>query len=376
MSNDIIEKQESSDKMFQKKVLLVINCLQGGGAERSVLTLGQGFYELGYEVHVLRFKPLVEYDLNPNLIYHVLRSKPYKLIPNAQLRYQLFARTVDGYIISNIGQPDIILSNLIPSDRVMVHSKLPNIMYVIRNTVSNKFELNNHSEVDNKVKKLQKIYEKHPCICVSKGVETDLQASLGSRIATATIYNAFDKELIEQLASEPLNLQHEALRSNQYLLHVGSFKPEKAHDVLLNAYAQSSMAYPLVLLGKGKMLDQTKVLAKKLGISDKVIFLGFNKNPYPFMKDAKGFVLSSRSEGFVRVIPEAMALNAPVISTNCQSGPSEMLPIYNLVPVDDVPALANKMTALMAEPQKFVVSFDEQFLPKNIAQQYIDYMAS
>ena len=83
-----------------KKVVLVINCLQGGGAERSVLTLGQGFYELGYEVHILRFKPLVEYDLNPNLNYHMIRFKPYKLILNSQLRYQLFAAKVDKYILS------------------------------------------------------------------------------------------------------------------------------------------------------------------------------------------------------------------------------------------------------------------------------------
>ena len=98
-----------------KKVVLVINCLQGGGAERSVLTLGQGFYELGYEVHILRFKPLVEYDLNPNLNYHMIRFKPYKLILNSELRYQLFAAKVDKYILGEIGKPNIILSNLILS---------------------------------------------------------------------------------------------------------------------------------------------------------------------------------------------------------------------------------------------------------------------
>lgn len=359
-----------------KIVVLVINCLQGGGAERSVLTLGQGFYELGYEVHILRFKPLVEYDLSPNLTYHMIRFKPYKLIPGSQFRYRLFAHTVDKYILDKIGRPDIVISNLIASDRIMAYSKLPNLMYIIRNTTSNKFGLIDNPQAEDSIKRLQQIYGKHPCICVSKGVEKDLKDSLGSCITSTTIYNAFDKVLIEQLANEPLNLPHDVLKSNQYLLHVGSFRPEKAHDVLLKAYAQSSMAYPLVLLGKGKMLDQTKVLAKSLGLDDKVIFLGFNKNPYPFMKNARGFVLSSRSEGFVRVIPEALALNAPVISTNCQSGPSEMLPASSLVPVDDVKALAIKMTELMADPQKFVVGFDEQFLPKNIAQQYLDYLAS
>lgn len=60
-----------------KIAVLIISNLKGGGAERSVLTLGQGFYDLGYQVHILRFKSFTEYDLNPNLNYHIT-----KLIPN------------------------------------------------------------------------------------------------------------------------------------------------------------------------------------------------------------------------------------------------------------------------------------------------------
>ena len=73
-------------KQHKKTVLLVINCLQGGGAERVVLTLGQGLYELGYEVHILRFKPLVQYDLSPNLTYHVLFCLEPVQCPHAATR--------------------------------------------------------------------------------------------------------------------------------------------------------------------------------------------------------------------------------------------------------------------------------------------------
>ena len=372
----MVNKENFDKNNHKKKVLLVINCLQGGGAERSVLTLGQGFYELGYEVHILRFKPLVEYDLNPNLNYHVFRSKPFKVIPVEKVRHQLFARAVDKYVSKKIGKPNIVLSNLEPVDKIMVYSKLPNLMYVIRNSVSHKFGLHNADSTKDTVQKLQSIYEKHPCVCVSKGVEIDLQASLGSRINSITIYNSFDKLLIEEMGNESIDLSANLLKSKQYLLHVGSFKYQKAHDVLLTAYSKSSMAYPLVLLGQGKLFDETRELARILNISDKVIFLGFNKNPYPYMKHARGLVLSSRFEGFVRVIPEALALNAPVISTDCQSGPSEMLPASSLVPVDDIMGLATKMTSLMASPEDFKVDFDKKFLPVNIAQQYVDYLAS
>ena len=327
-------------------------------------------------MHIIRFKPLVEYDLNPNLNYHLIKFKHYKILPDTQFRYKFFARAVDKYILAKIGQPDIVLSNLFHVDRVMAHSKLPNLMYVIRNTATHDFNLINDPDAHSTIEKLQQVYGKHPCVCVSKGVETDLKAVLGDNIASKTIYNAFDKPAIEQWANEPFSSLHKVLKPQQYLLHVGSFKYQKAHDILLNAYAKSSKNYPLVLLGKGKLFADTKALAENLVIADKVVFLGFDKNPYPYIRHARGLVLSSRFEGFVRVIPEALALNIPVVSTNCESGPSEMLPASSLVPVDDIDALAAKMTALMEDPLMFAVSFDEQFLPKSIAQQYVDYLTS
>ena len=159
----------------KKTALLIINCLQGGGAERSVLTLGQGFHELGYDVHLLRFKPLVEYDLNPNLTYHLIKFKPYKLIPGSLLRYKIFAKVVDDYVLKVIGQPDIVLSNLERPDRVMTHSKLDNVMHVIRNDVSNDFNIPYGATVDHpKIKDLIQVYGNHPCVCVSQGVQNGL----------------------------------------------------------------------------------------------------------------------------------------------------------------------------------------------------------
>lgn len=359
----------------QKKIaVLVINCLQGGGAERSVLTLGQGFYELGFDVHIVRFKPLVEYDLNPNLNYHLVRFKPYKLIPGETRRYKVFARVIDHYISDNIGKPNIVLSNLEHADRVMAHSQLPNIMYVIRNNIAHKYDLIDNPQNDSKVEKLKKIYNKHPCICISKGVEEVLQNYLGKQIVSKVIYNAFDKSEIETMANKPAKLLPQHIKPKQYLLHVGSFKHQKAHNVLIEAYAKSSMKYPLVLLGQGQLLEKMKVLTKTLNISDKVIFLGFDKNPYPYIFHATGLVLASNFEGFGRVILEAIALNTPAISTDCPSGPSELLPTKNLVAVGNSDALAVKIDEVMTYPNEFVTVFNEDFLPNRVAQQYIDYM--
>lgn len=362
----------------KKTALLIINCLQGGGAERSVLTLGQGFFELGYEVHILRFKPLVEYDLNPNLQYHLVKFKPYKLIPSTNLRHRFFAKKIDQYVLTHIGQPDIVLSNLERPDRVMAHSQLDNLMHVIRNTVSKEFGIDSKNPTKDQaiIADLQAVYRHHPCVCVSKGVETDFRQTLGEDMVTTTIYNGFDQPLIQQMADESIDFAQYGLEQGQYLVHLGSFKYQKAHDILLKAYAKTSMRYPLALVGQGKLFEETQALAQQLGISEKVKFLGFHKNPYPLVKNARLMVLSSRFEGFVRVVGEALALGTPVISTDCPSGPSELLPPNNLVPVDDVEALANKMQLAMDNPAPFFVPFDAKFLPKNVAQQFIDYLTT
>lgn len=257
----------------------------------------------------------------------------------------------------------------------MTHSRLNNLLHVIRNTVSQEFKLDGNPKRQAIIDDLCRVYENHPCICISHGVCDDLRKVFGNHLTTKTIYNAFDQPLIAQMAQEHIDLQQYGLEKGRYLIHLGSFKPQKAHDVLLTAYAQSHQQYPLVLVGQGKGFDDTQALAKTLGISDKVKFLGFHKNPYVLLKHARAMVLFSRFEGFGRVISEALALDVPVLSTDCPSGPGELLPSSNLVPVDDIPALARAIDDCSAAPEKYVVPFDKQFLPKNIAQQYIDYLS-
>lgn len=366
MSDNRNKIQQTADNKT-KKVLLVINCLQGGGAERVVLTLGQGFYELGHEVHILRFKPLAEYDLNPNLNFHVLKFKPYKIIPKALRPDKIFASTVDNYITKNIGQPDIILSNLDRADSILSYSKLSNIIYVIHNTLSllHKFD---KAQIGKQNKtNFETIYSKHPCACVSHGVEKDFIQSFGNITPTTAIYNPIDKDNIQQLADAF------APDYQDYIIHIGSFKAAKRHDILLKAYAQSDQSIPLLLLGQGKLQGEIKELALQLKIEDKVVFLGFHENPYPYIKHAKFMVLSSEWEGFALVIAEALALGTPVISTDCPSGPSELLPANNLMPTNDIEAIANKINQAMRDSQQFYAEFDESLLPVNIAQQYLEF---
>jgi glycosyltransferase involved in cell wall biosynthesis len=115
-------------------------------------------------------------------------------------------------------------------------------------------------------------------------------------------------------------------------------------------------------------------LVVELNLEEKVVFLGFQENPFPYIKHAKFKVLTSDWEGFALVIAEALVLGTPVISTDCPSGPSELLPPHNLVPVGDIDTLAKKMDEAMEKADRYQSSFDKELLPINIAQQYIDFM--
>ena len=354
---------------MKPKILLAVRSLSGRGGERSVLTLAQGFHEAGCEVHILCFNPSQEYDLNKNFKYHLIDIKQwyYKFFITTTLRYQRAAKEFDQYVLATIGQPDLILSNLIQTNRILSNSKLKNIAYVIRNTFSKENEQALQKNPAKILNRYRTIYQKHPCICVSKGVATDLNQTLEHLPEVATIYHAFDQQDMETQAQEfQPNL-------GQYILHVGAFCHAKAHDVLLRAYAKSSQLVPLYLLGKGELETEIHQLVQELGLKNKVHFLGFNKNPYPYIKNAQALILSSRYEGFVRVVSEAIALGTPVVSTDCPSGPNEVLPAYNLVPVDDIDALAQKMHEIMENPIPFQTPFNTDFLPHKIAKQYLEY---
>lgn len=367
MTIDVIQRKERLAKIDKQKVLLIINCLQGGGAERSVLTLGQGFYDLGYEVHILRFKSKVAYELSKDLFYHQLEIKTPKIFRNKRIEYWRLAKIVDKYVNSHIGTPTLTLSNLDKADMVMRYSKLPKIAHVIRNTISKKIELYKSQGKEVIEINISNVYSRHPCICISQGVEKDFQTTLNIS-NTTTIYNPIDKEQIKQLALE-FNPKF-----SEYIIHVGSFKKQKAHEILIRSYAKTKQTLPLLLLGEGELLSSIEELVSSLGLNDKVYFLGFKKNPYPYIKKAKFMVLSSSFEGFGRVIAESQALGTPAISTDCPSGPSELLPSHNLVPVGDVDALAQKMDQAMSDISSFQVPFNENLLPKNIAQQYLEFM--
>ncbi len=192
-------------------------------------------------------------------------------------------------------------------------------------------------------------------VAVSHGVANDLQRTIPSiSKKITTIYNPIWPHQLQQSAA-PVDHPWFDSEGPPVVLTAGRLTPAKDHPTLLRAFGEIVRYRPvrLVILGEGPERDNLNELAESLGISRQVDFPGFDVNPFAYMSRAKTFVLSSRFEGFPNVLVQAMACGAPVVSTDCPSGPSEILEggkWGRLVPVGDWRAMAEAIIDTLDNP--------------------------
>lgn len=208
---------------------------------------------------------------------------------------------------------------------------------------------------------------------VSEGVATDI-AKLGFGVKNIkTVYNPIflDKTHVEDNA--PIAVP--------YILAVGSFKPVKDFFTLIKAFnlykKKNDSDVKLVILGDGPLRIEMQTLIAQLDLVDDVIMPGFYDQPFHWYQHAKLFVLSSINEGFGNVIVEAMSCGVPIVSTDCESGPREILSdgkYGKLVPVGDEALMSQAIS------ESFGVHHDQErlklraseFTVDKIANQYLD----
>lgn len=171
-----------------------------------------------------------------------------------------------------------------------------------------------------------------------------------------TIYNPFDLPLIAHLAAEPLVHPWFEIKEIPVIISIGRLNEAKNFDVLIRAFAElrKQRAVRLVILGEGELRGILNNLLSELGLDNSAVSMpGFVTNPYAWLARCSLFVLSSRREGLPGALIEAMACGVPVVSTNCLSGPAEILEggrWGRLVPVGDENALAQAMAEVLDTP--------------------------
>lgn len=166
-------------------------------------------------------------------------------------------------------------------------------------------------------------------ICCSKEIEAIVQEKYGY-LQTATLYNPYDAEGITELSKEkvtdlPWKMEDED--RPRILIGVGRDDPVKGFWHLIKAFYLVQKEIPqmrLIIMGDGSF-EQAKSLVSELQLEQKVYFPGVRKNPYKYLAASEMFLLSSYTEGFPNVLVEAMILGRPLVSTDCRTGPAEIL---------------------------------------------------
>ncbi len=192
---------------------------------------------------------------------------------------------------------------------------------------------------------------------VSQGTMRDLQVNFGiAGEKLSTIYNPVVNDELLAKAQAPLDHPWFQPEAPPVFLGVGRLSQQKDFWTLIEAFSllRKQRMARLIILGEGEYRTQLETTIARLGITEDVSLPGFVKNPYAYMSRARAFILSSRWEALPTVLIEAMACGCPVISTNCPTGPEEILEsgLYGtLVPIANATALSKAMLQVLDDHQ-------------------------
>ncbi len=293
-----------------------------GGAEKMTINLCRGFSEHGYVVDlILRDKNIPFLNVLGKNINIIEFSKD-----KSKTSGELFS-----YIKEH--QPQILLSTK-GGDKEAIYVKKffrSKTKVVLRHGTTFSMRDKNRNLIK-RIISLYKLKRLLPSadliIAVSKGVAEDIQKITGiNKDRVKVVPNPTIVPEIFELAKKEIDHVWFKGKSSPIILGAGGFRKSKDFPTLIRAFKilRKSVNAKLVILGDGRKREEIEKLIRKLHLSEHVYLPGFQENPYAFMARADLFVLSSIWEGCPNVLIEAMALGTPVVSTNCPSGPWEIL---------------------------------------------------
>lgn len=357
--------------------------LIGAGGERVVLNLAKTLTLWGYPVDIVvpdtggrhtRFMPTVPggvrvIDLETPLSKTVYFKKLFKL-----KRYL------------EVEQPAVLLANIDYvglANLARAIAKTPTkIIQVVHSNLSREFHT-----IPGLGKFIKPLFVKHfypqsdRLVAVSQGVARDLALISGIPLQDiAVIYNPVVTPDLAVKAQEPIDHPWFAPGEPPVILGAGRLMYQKDFATLIRAFAkvrQQRHSRLMIIGGEDNLRAELEALIHELGLDADAQLPGFAENPYAYMAKAAVFVLSSKYEGFGNVLVEAMATGTPVVSTDCEDGPAEILEggkYGPLVSVGDVSALSQAILNTLDQPLEAHVlqKRAQAFTTDKITRQYLD----
>lgn len=356
-------------------ICFVIPDLRVGGAERNLVNLASALIDGGDSVHLVTLNNRVDIEYDNRINYYclsygaipvsitIINSSLTKKINNLYFSFRLRKFLNEQSKKKNI---DFVVARLDRAHIVCSHIRNKKIFYSFHNTESNKytgFSVNNRIK---KYRKLRRRYKNQSLIAVSHGVAKDLQDEIQIDCKSIdVIYNGFDFSRIrrQSVLPIPFNLP--------FIVSVGVLKKQKRHDLLIDAYYKSNIPHHLLLVGEGPERSNIQKRIEKYGLHERVHLMGVISNPYPWIKNADLFVLSSDYEGLPTVVIESLIIGTPVVGTNCPSGPSEIFQGHEtyLSPVGDSDFLGELISKVISHEINDNIDID-RFHMDSIVEKY------
>lgn len=362
-------------------VSVFLPALAGGGAERAMMHLAQGFAERGLKTDLVVAEAegayLSKIPAGVRLVDLQARSPVVVSKTFALRRYLQQERPEALFSALDIASSATLARRLagVPTQVVMC----------VQTNLSQQFR-DHQPHTFGRVRP-QLVRLMYPwadaLVAASAGVAADVaRMTHMSPDRVRVIYNPVVTPEVMAKTQEPVDHPWFAPGEPPVLLGVGRLVSQKDFPTLIRAFARVRQERParLMILGEGEDRAQLEALVRSLNLEADVALPGFAENPYAYMAQASVFVLSSIFEGFGNVVAEALAAGTPVVSTDCESGPAEILEngrYGRLTPTRDPEAIARAVLQTLDEPRNSpeLIARAQSFSVANITDQYLQVLA-
>ena len=350
------------------RIVLFNNSL-AGGTGKVILTLADILVKHAFDVDIVIYENKIDYEIPETINLHQLNIGKDKIKNRKNI-----ADALKNEILK-LKSPNLIISNSTPSNKVLsLLNDEENIYHCVHSAEVKKYSntLVGLIKAQWRKRRYKKLYTGKNLIFISKQLQIIIKKDIGAiPKSTHIIHNPFDFEKINFLANNKIA----EVCDESYIVHVGRLDmSSKRHDILLEAYKRSNIPYKLIIVGTGKDEAKIRQHIQRLDLKKQVTLVGYQKNPYPWIKNAKMLILTSDFEGLPTVLIEALILKTPVVSTKCPTGPKEILEgelSRYLVPIQDVEQIAEKMKKAIGSYPVISDTMVEKFDQEKIVLQYI-----
>ena len=346
--------------MNEKKLLIFIPSVEGGGVEKNFFLITNSLSKV--------FKEIIVITANKNQLKNKISNKiklvgPNSKIGNNKMRYLKYFFSIFYLIKFLVFNKNTLIFSFQANSYASLIAKIFRIKIITRSNSSSEGWSKNGLKIF-----LYKALLKIPNEIIVNSNEFKKELDKKFNIKTTVIYNPLNKNEIIKKSKIKLNLKF-FKKKDLKIISVGRLVDQKDQITLLKALnlIKEKIKFKLILVGRGGDIEKLKRFVIYNNLSNSVRFIPFQKNPYNYIVKADLFILTSKFEGLPNVLLESQCLKKYIISTNCPTGPKEILlngNLGDLIPIQNYEKLASKIL-------EFNKNKNKKFIKKKITNSFI-----